>query len=442
MRLIIPAAVLGVLLGSATAWAAPADEVRSLLEQGKASEAYTLGRTHPDALGNPEFDFYFGIAAIDAGHAGEGVLALERYLLQFPENTSARLQLARGYFALGEDGRAREEFESVLKLEPPADVAATVQRFLDAIRVREARYLTTAGAYVELGIGRDTNVNSGVSGNNVFLPAIGPVVIARSGQKLASNVAVLGAGGFLSHPVAPGVALFATATGEQRFHEGDLNQEFEQGNFNVAGGVSVLRAKNLYRFGISYGALTVGSPTYRKTLGVSAEWQYQIDERQSFSLGAQLAQLDHPDPNAARDADFYGLSLGYRRLITHDWQPTLNLGLNAGRQHSRTGRPDLVPDSYGVTAGISLTPAAKWGVALGYQYQQSDYRAVDALLAALGFPDARKDRYHALNAVVSYLYSRNLSFRAEGAVVRNDSNIELFAFPRESLMFKVRYEFK
>ena len=65
-----------------TAYAAPADDVKTLMEQNKSAEAYALAKKHPEsALGIPAFDFYFGIAAIDAGHPGEGVLALERYLL-------------------------------------------------------------------------------------------------------------------------------------------------------------------------------------------------------------------------------------------------------------------------------------------------------------------------------------------------------------------------
>src|SRR5512141_2161811 len=87
--------------------AAPGDDVKTLLEQGKAADAYAEGKKHPEQLGDPAFDFFFGVAAIDAGHPGEGVLALERYLLNFPDNVSARLQLARGYFQLGDDAQAR-----------------------------------------------------------------------------------------------------------------------------------------------------------------------------------------------------------------------------------------------------------------------------------------------------------------------------------------------
>ena len=99
--------------GLANAYAAPADDVRGLLEAGKYSEAYQLGRQHGDALGQPAFDFYYGIAALDGGAPGEGVLALERFLIAAPDNRSARFHLARGYYILGEDQRARAEFNDI-----------------------------------------------------------------------------------------------------------------------------------------------------------------------------------------------------------------------------------------------------------------------------------------------------------------------------------------
>jgi len=58
------------------------------------------------------------------GHYGEGVLALERYLLNRPDNVSARLQLGRGYYLLGDDAQAHTELEALRKLDPPAPASA------------------------------------------------------------------------------------------------------------------------------------------------------------------------------------------------------------------------------------------------------------------------------------------------------------------------------
>ncbi len=430
-------AIVALALGAPTCLlAAPADEVKALMESGRAADAYALGKRSPEALGDPAFDFYFGIAAIDTGHAGEGVLALERYLLNFPENQSARLQLARGYFALGDDARAREEFEDLRKLNPPAAVATSIDRFLDAIRLRETRYNVSTGLYIEAGVGIDSNVNAGVANSNIFLPNFGNVLVSPAGTKTGDSFTHLGTGGYVTYPIAPGVALFANGQAEGKLHTN--NTQFDQGNYNVSGGVSVLREKNLFRVGLNHNLVTIESDRFRASTGVSGEWQHQLDERQSFNVGAQLARLKYTGANSTRDADFYGLSAGYRRLFSQAWQPVFSVLVNAGQEKViAAGRDDLSRDIYGGRLGVSFTPAAKWGVSAGYTYQNSKYQAPDAF-----FTTTRKDEYHALDASVTYLVSRNISLRAEALLARNKSNLELFAFPRDLLVLKVRYEFK
>lgn len=420
------------------AFASTSDDIKALLEQGKAKEAYAEGKKYPDQLGDPSFDFYFGIAAIDSGHAGEGVLALERYLLNFPDNLSAQLQLARGYYVLGDNSHARAEFESIRKLNPPPDVVATIERFLDAIRLREARYSPSAGAFVEIGVGRDSNVNAGPASSEIFLPGFGLLPLNESSQKTADNFASVGAGGFVSYPVRPGVTLFANGQAERKYHESASTRDFELGNYNASAGVSIVRERNTFRLSASYGVLTVGSPTYRSATGASGEWQHQLDGSRSLGLGMHVARLSYNDANSPRDADFIGFSGFYRQQLQERWQPILMLGLNGGRQRTRTERPELVPRSYGASGTVTFTPAERWGVLLGYTYQYSDYQGPDFF----AFPASRRDRYQAFNAAVSYLLTRHVSIRFEAQSARNRSNADAYSFPRDVFSAKVRYEFK
>jgi hypothetical protein len=427
-----------LLLASMAAIAAPSDDVKALVEQGKAGEAYALGKKNAAQFGDPGFDFYFGIAAVDSGHAGEGVLALERYLLNYPDNVSARLQLARGYYSLGEDARAREEFEALQKLNPPADVAATIARFLDAIRLRESRYLLSAGAYLDLGGGNDSNVNGGVANADITLPNLGPVTVDQRGQKIRDNFWLLGLGGYVTKPIAPGIALFANGQGEARSNSDRENRAFDLGNYNVAGGVSLLREQNLFRFSVVGNVITLDNKRYRSSSGAAAEWQYQVDQVQSFNLGGQYAQLRYADPNRVRDADFWGVSAGYRRLFNNTWQPVFSLALNGGQEKIRADdRDDLARKLFGARAGLNFTPAAKWGVSAGVTFLDSKYQAPDVFLGV-----SRHDKYYAGDAAIVYLFTRNLSFHLEALWSKNDSNIELYELPRNVYLFKVRYEFK
>jgi hypothetical protein len=110
------------------ALAAPVDDLRTAVEAGDSAAAYARHcATSIDAPERPpEFDLWCGIAAVDVGRSGEGVLALERYVLQFPDDVRARLELARAYYYAGNDVRSREEFEAVARSQPPPEVQAGV----------------------------------------------------------------------------------------------------------------------------------------------------------------------------------------------------------------------------------------------------------------------------------------------------------------------------
>jgi hypothetical protein len=190
-------ALFGVV---ATARAAPLDDLRTLVEAGRAAEADAIFCAAADLSARPrEFDLWCGVAAVDLGRAGEGVLALERYVLQFPNDTRARLELARAYsyFYAGDNvPSAREEFEAVAKEQPPAEVQAGIDRYLDALRVRESRvresrYRTRATGYVEAGAGYDSNANAGVAQANIGLPVLGPVTVADVGVRTGSGFGFL-----------------------------------------------------------------------------------------------------------------------------------------------------------------------------------------------------------------------------------------------------------
>jgi len=145
-------ATAALALCAAAAFAAPVDDLRALVEAGNSAEAYARCATM-DVDAEPRTDLWCGIAAIDVGRAGIGVFALERYVLRYPDDPRGRLELARAYFYAGDAPRARAEFDAVAKEKPPEAVQAGIDRYLDALRVREAQYRPTLFGYVELGGG-------------------------------------------------------------------------------------------------------------------------------------------------------------------------------------------------------------------------------------------------------------------------------------------------
>lgn len=437
MRRFAAAAFAAVIMGGTPlASAAPADEVRALLEQGRSREAYELASRHPEELGKPDFDFYYGIAAIDSGHAGEGVLALERYIVRFPDNDRARLELARAYYVLGELLRAREEFEAVSRRKPPAEVQATIDRFMDSIRAQETRYRTSASFYVEIGGGYDSNVNSGVGDPVITVPTLGVVQLARAGARSGDSFLHLAAGGQFSHPIAAGVALVGGASAEGKLHQDKFDQQFDQVSALAYGGASYLKDKNLLRATLSVSSLYVDYDRFRDAATLGAEWHRQIDEFNTTSLFGQYARLEYPS-SPVRDADFYGLGIGWRRAFVGRLQPVFQVQAFYGQEKNDAEpvRDDLSRELYTLRGGLSLTPAPRWGLSLGLAYTKSSFEEADSL-----FLVRRDDDYYGAELGASYRLTRQLSLRADYLYSDNRSNIPLYQYSRDVITLRARFE--
>ena len=146
-------AILATAVICATSNADVADEMKVLIEQRKPAEAFALGNKHPELMGDPLFDYFYGVAATETGHVSMGVLSLERVLLNDPNNDLVRLELARAYYSQGEYQRAKDEFIAVQKNQPPAGVVSTINTYLDDIKAKEGQYKAVYGVFVELGMG-------------------------------------------------------------------------------------------------------------------------------------------------------------------------------------------------------------------------------------------------------------------------------------------------
>ena len=66
---------------------------------------------------------------------------------------------------------------------------------------------------------------------------------------------------------------------------------------------------------------------------------------------------DLPGANSARDANFRGLTGGYRKLFNHRWQPILSASASLGRENTiAQGRQDLARQYAGGRVGVCFTP--------------------------------------------------------------------------------------
>ena len=108
------------------------NDARKLVDERRYDEA--LERLRTFAVGHPDKTdvlFLIGISAIESASLpgkttaekekllSEAILALHVILVDRPELTRVRLELARAFFLKGEDALSKEQFEIVLSTNPP-----------------------------------------------------------------------------------------------------------------------------------------------------------------------------------------------------------------------------------------------------------------------------------------------------------------------------------
>ena len=130
----------------------PTETIKTLYAQGQFEQAYELGRAAEfNWEGDPEFDFNYGLAAIESGHYEDAIFALERVVFLRPDILRLRLELARAHFLNENFVAARAEFQRVLDRSPPPNVQETSPAFWPRWTRRSSRSVVRSVAGASFG---------------------------------------------------------------------------------------------------------------------------------------------------------------------------------------------------------------------------------------------------------------------------------------------------
>ena len=420
-------------------------DMKSLIEQGRFADAFNLGLKNESMAGDPIYDYYFGISAVDSGRASLGVLALERVLLSNPGNDLARLELARGYFVLEDYERAREEFQILQAKDLPPAVKQSINKYLAAIRDKDPEFRKVGKAYVEWAIGHNSNVNSSTD-RDVLFPLFGqssdPILISPDRAK-SSAMSQLVAGASLSGPVVPGVKYNLGIDISQRQYASVDN--FDQTTGGVNAGLEYSGESAIYRLGTFAQQARLDNEKLRDTYGLFVEYLKPINKETSVRAGLGFAQLRYKNsaanPTAEnRDADLPTFAVGMSTFLGGAWKYGLDASLNIGRERNIKSNAQFSRDIYGVRFVLGFSPSPGWQGSWTYSYTKSKYDAEEPNAPAQGI--FKDEDLHGLEFALQYQLTKGWSVRGEIARTENLSNVTLFEYKQTVTFLKMRYEWK
>jgi len=437
-RMVASAVVASCILLFSLGAAADAvtDRAKALLGRGDAQAAYQLLLPlEPQRAGDPEYDYLLGISALDAGDPERAVFALERVLAVQPGNLQARAEIARAYYVMGERDTAQREFESVRAGDVPAEVRASVDRFLSAIAASRA---TRFNAYVEIAAGYDTNVNAATAQSQVAVPFFGGALfqLAPGALRLEDSFSSLSAGFAFGTDLSAQWSLVGGAS-----YYGKYNRTvtlFDMASYDGALGLRWARDANAVTAVLQGQTYNVDDRRYRDSLGGTLQWQHNLSEASQVSLFLQHAALSYPDPTQSiRDAHRSIAGLGLAHAFGGEHSPVVFISAYGGAERQDDESvPHLGHTPIGARAGAQTTLANHVILFGTLAAEQRKYDGDDPL-----FLVRRDDKQFDATLGINYTFAPKWSLRPQASYTENRSSIEIFSYKRTVAQVGLRRDF-
>ena len=421
------------------------DRARAFIDNGKPAEAYALLQPLAEArAGEAQFDYLYGLAALDSGQPLEAVFALERAVDAAPDNGPARAELARAYLALGDTDDARGEFNKLKNMTLPSEVERTIDRYISTIDQYHDQTRTRYRPYIRIGLGYDSNVNSATNENQIAVPALGGLVFNLTDTSTESDSPIwdIGAGLAVTSPLeARGLSLFVNGEIDHRLalRESDFTATLASGQLGVN-----WRADPRNQFRASLDGKTVrveGTSAFRsdrEVLGLSTQWQHHVDEANQFTVFAQTSMVRYPEQRV-RDVNRYTAGVGWgHAFIGLTFDPVIFISVFGGieDEKSESRGSHFGRDFYGTRVGGQLRLDTRNSLFASMTYQASDYEGTDPT-----FLRTRDDDYVDVLAGYRFRWDRHWSITPTVRYNNNDSNIITNDYDRVEVMLTLRNDF-
>lgn len=434
MRLGIVSALL--IAGSVSQSVIAAESLETLVESGQYQAAYELAMSQElDQAGEPHFDFLYGLSALEVGHPQLAVFALERVLVEVPQDHRARLELGRAYFVLGDFEKSKELFDKVLAANPPPRVRDNVQLFMHELEQRSKLRDRQFSSNVGLKLGHDSNINSATVESSVSSPVLGQVVLDEDSRELSDSFAELDASVSYLQLLRKDMGYFLSASFNK--HKNINRDGFDTGLLGFSGGYVYQAGGHTVRVPLQYQYLRVDSDFFRSSSGLGLEWSMTTQTGPQYMMFSQWAQQRHGAAADVRDVDLglFGLGASYGLPAT---RLVFNLSAYTAREKSKQVGGEHIGRGYsGLRLGLSWTPRSAHELQLGLTVQQVEHDAINASIST----EIREDDYAQVTFGWLWRFKPQWRFSFGANYSQNDSNIVLYTYNRSMQYLGCVYDF-
>lgn len=423
-----------LLLGCAVSIVAEEASLEALIEAGDYPAAYALAQQQAEErAGEPDFDFMYGLAAVEMGEPQRAIFALERVLALRPQDHRARLELGRAYYLMGDYPTARRLFEQVLAAQPPPRVQANIRLFLDDITQRTIIKDVQFARHVQLDFGIDSNINSATAATSVAVPALGNVSLSEGSREMSDEFWQLDVGAEYQKILSKVHGVFMSAGFNNRHNVS--HDEFDLRTLDLGVGYMRRWERVSLRLPLQWQKLDVDERDYRRLTTLGAELMLMPLPRQQLAVFAQVGAIRHADQHV-RDVDMALAGVGWNTGHA-DWPVLITLAAFAGVEEASAAAGDQFGKRYvGGRGGLQWNIAPAHRLVLDLTAQNATYNAIQPV-----FGVTRQDDLVQASLKWSHVPNDRIQLDATLLALQNVSNLALYQYERVQLGMGMRVNF-
>ena len=390
------------------------DAARELMNQGRLSEAAAiLDERLAAAPSDVQANFLKGMIAVAKGNQRQAIRIFRSILIDHPDATRVRLELARAFFLAKDYANALRQFQFALAGNPPAEVVANINKYVASIR--DAKSLSYNFGFA---IAPDTNLNTGSSAREVTLFGL-PFDLSEDARHRSGVGIAIETGAEWAPRIGKGTRLRLGVSGQRREYSGSNFDDMTAAAY--AGPRLVSGRWDLSLLGTGYKRWYGGRP-YNQAKGGRLEATYYLTPRLGIS-GALAAQWVNYRRARERDGRLFSLNAAAFHALTSSSAVTVKGGIS--RQEARTpayanwsgflavGYFRDLPKGFSIYVEPSLSLARYDEALLGFGRKRSD-NSQSALITLLN----------------RHLVLTRFTPRISYTFTRQRSSIPLYAFKR------------
>jgi len=410
------------------------NKLQSEIDNQTYDSAWSTATLHADKyLGEPKFDFLYGVAALANNQAEHAVFAFERVTSNQPSWLYAHYLLAKANYQISNYQTAIDGGQLLLSHEStPSELKQPVQELMHLAQAKLDKQSLYIANSISLNLGHDSNINAGTNEDSIYLPFLrAEIPLSETSQENSDTYGALTyqLTGEKTLSQKSKVLFSGQATLQQFSQATEYNRMFAR-----------ISAK--YQHAFSFGKVALGVKVtplwldddfYRTQSAITIDFNKPINHQWTLTSGISIGEINNKINNTLNNDTLSA------HVFTHYYSGNTKHSIGIDYVNETSKLVDYNHNSRQLTT-IKYTTLwlinNHWSATSQIGFQKSSYDENHPF-----FLTKRQDDLWLASAMLQYKHSSKWSYRLSLNVLDKDSNISLFSYQRSDISLSAMFNF-